>query len=711
MKRSRAKNRKLATRIVLLYAGSMFILFIALGLAVRGAARDSVIPVASDLAAEVVAARAEAIDQLFEGHIRTVATFAQRDLIRGANLDAIATDLRARADDLPSIYEMMFFALRDGRFVTTSGDTGSVATRDYFQHIVAHGNRFVVSNAIVSLASGEAVVTVAHEVRAPNGEVVGVGAATLLLETLSAIAGNVRVGEAGYGWLVDATGTVVAHPRSDLRMSLTVTEADESGFTGLSELGARMRHESNGIGRYRTPEGEERAAFFAAIEAAPGWTFVVDIPAQQLTAAADRVVGSLTMIVAAIFIVVVVISLLVARIIARPIRESSALLSDISEGQGDLTRSLPVRSDDELGRLAGGFNRFLEQLSGIVRTIRQSVQTLETVGQSLAVNMEQTSAAVNQISANIDGVKQQVINQSASVTEVSSTMEEIARNIESLNNKIGSQAAGVIQSSSAIEEMVASIQSVSNTLKTSAGYFQQLLDAADTGRTRISGTTSLVRDIAQKSDGLLDANAAIQTIASQTNLLAMNAAIEAAHAGDYGRGFAVVADEIRKLAEGAAAQSKSISAVLKSIKNSIDSVAESSVEAEGAFEHVSELIGTLADLERQIQNAMEEQSAGSTQLLKALEEINQVTQEVQSGSGEMNEGSRIILEEMQRLVDITHEVESSMNEMADGTAEINRVVVNVAEMGDKNREGIRAVLDAVGRFKLKEDQRETDREE
>ncbi len=711
MKQSQAKHKKLATRIVLLYAGSMLILFIALGLLVRRTARDSVIPVASNLASEVVAARAGTIDQLIEGHLLNIRTFAQRDLIRGGDLDAIAADLRARADEVPSIYEMMFFALQDGRFVTTTGDSGSVAERDYFQHIVAQGNRSAVSNAIVSLASGEAIVTIAHEVRAPNGEMVGIGAATLLLESLSAIAGDVRVGDAGYGWLIDATGTVVAHPQQELRMSLTVTDADEAGYIGLSELGERMRAESNGVGRYVAPDGEERTAFFAAIEAAPGWTFVVDVPAQQLAAAADRVVGSLTALVAAIFLVVVAISLLVARIITKPIRETSTLLSDISEGQGDLTRSLPIRSNDELGRLAGGFNRFIEQLSGIVRTIRQSVDTLESVGQSLAANMEETSAAVNQISANIEGVKQQVINQSASVTEVSSTMEEIARNIESLNGKIESQAAGVIQSSSAIEEMVASIQSVSNTLEKSAGYFQQLLEAADTGRTRISGTTSLVRDIAQKSDGLLDANAAIQTIASQTNLLAMNAAIEAAHAGEYGRGFAVVADEIRKLAEGASSQSKSISAVLKTIKSSIDSVAESSVEAERAFEHVSELIGTLADLERQIQNAMEEQSAGSTQVLKALEEINQVTQEVQSGSGEMNEGSRIILEEMQRLVDITHEVESSMNEMADGTAEINRVVVNVAEMGDNNREGIRAVLDAVGRFKLKEDEQETHQEE
>ncbi len=711
MKQVQTFNTRLATRIVLLYAGAMLVLFVVLALLVRQTARDSIAPMANNLAGEVVSARAESIDQILEGHLLVVRSFAQRNLMRSGDFDLIAADLRSREHEMPSMYEIMFFAEPDGRYASTQGVVGNIAARDYFQQVIEGGSQSAVSNAVISQSTGNPIVVIAHEVRTANGELVGLAAATMLLETLSDIAGRVQVGDGGYGWMVDQSGTVIAHPQQELRMTLRLADADELGFSGLGELAERMQQQTSGIGRYTTPEGEQRTAFFAAVAAAPGWTFVVDTPTAQLLAAADRVVTSLTLIVVAIFVIVIAISLLIARLISKPIGETADLLQDIAEGQGDLTRVLPVRSHDELGALAHWFNRFMEQLSTIVRTIRQSVESLDQVGQSLAANMEQTSAAVNQISANIDGVKQQVINQSAGVTEVSSTMEEIARNIELLNDRIESQAAGVIQSSSAIEQMVASIKSVSNTLEKSGGYFEQLLEAAETGKARISGTTALVRDIAEKSNGLLDANAAIQTIASQTNLLAMNAAIEAAHAGDYGRGFAVVADEIRKLAEGAAEQSKTISGVLKSIKGAIDSVSESSVDAERAFDHVAELIGTLNELERQIQHAMEEQSAGSTQVLKALEDINQVTQEVQSGSGEMNEGSKIVLQEMQRLVDITHEVESGMNEMATGTAEIKRVAVSVVDMGEQNRRSIQEVLQTVGRFRLSEDRQSGGSEE
>ncbi|TVR06849.1 MAG: methyl-accepting chemotaxis protein, partial [Spirochaetaceae bacterium] len=655
----------------------MLVLFFVLAVLVRQTAREAVIPMATELALELVDARADELNQVLAGHLLNVRSMSQRNLIRSGDLSAIATDLAARANEVPPQYEIMFFAAPNGSYVATSGAVGNVGDREYFIEIMRNGAESVVGNAVVSRSTGNPIIALAHEVRNAQGERIGLVAATVRLETLSEIVNVARLGARGFGYLVDASGLVVAHPDEANRMTLSLEQADAGGYTGLSALWERMRTEPAGIGTYTAPDGVERTAFFAELPAAQGWAFVVEVPTAQLADAAGRVVTALTVLVVAIFLVVVVISLIVARVIARPIRETSAMLTDIADGEGDLTQTLPVRSRDELGTMASAFNRFIVQLANIVVTIRGAVTRLEEIGQTLASNMEETSAAVNEIAANIDGVKHQVINQSASVTEVSSTMEQIARNIESLNGKIESQAASVIQSSSSIEEMVANIQSVTGTLQKSAGYFKQLMEAAETGKNTISSATSLVRDIAEKSDGLLDANAAIQAIASQTNLLAMNAAIEAAHAGTYGRGFAVVADEIRKLAEGAAEQSKSISSVLKSIKTSIDSVSEASVDAEQAFEHVSALISTLNELEQQIHHAMEEQSAGSIQVLKALEEINQVTQEVQSGSGEMTEGSKIIIEEMQRLVDITHEVESSMNEMATGTAEINRVVVNV----------------------------------
>jgi methyl-accepting chemotaxis protein len=386
--------------------------------------------------------------------------------------------------------------------------------------------------------------------------------------------------------------------------------------------------------------------------------------------------------------------------IAKPIAKVALTLKDISEGEGDLTKTVSINSKDEIGDMARYFNATLEKIRNLVVTIKEESVSLFNIGNELAANMNQTAAAVNEITANIQSIKSRVINQSASVSETNATMEQITINIDKLKSHVDRQGDSVARSSSAIEEMLANIQSVTQTLVKNAANVKDLLEASDVGRSGLEEVASDIREIAQESEGLLEINAVMENIASQTNLLSMNAAIEAAHAGEAGKGFAVVADEIRKLAENSGEQSKTISTVLKKIKDSIDKITRSTDSVLNKFEAIDGGVRTVSDQEENIRNAMEEQSAGSKQILEAIGQLNEVTQMVKSGSEEMLEGSKQVIAESKNLEMVTQEISNGINEMAAGADEINVAVNRVNTISGTNKENIDVLVKEVARFKV-----------
>jgi methyl-accepting chemotaxis protein len=430
------------------------------------------------------------------------------------------------------------------------------------------------------------------------------------------------------------------------------------------------------------------------------WTMMVAVPMDVVTAA----VRSLTIFVIIFALGAIIVSAIIvyffAAQIVKPIVGISLTLKDISEGEGDLTKVIPVKGKDETADMAHFFNLTLEKIKKLIITIKQQSTTLFDIGNQLASNMTETAAAVNEITANIQSIKGRVINQSASVTETNATMEQITDNINKLNGHIEQQSSSVSQSSSAIEEMLANIQSVTNTLVKNGDNVEELMNASEVGKTGLQEVAQDIQEIARESEGLLEINSVMENISSQTNLLSMNAAIEAAHAGEAGKGFAVVADEIRKLAESSSEQSKTISTVLKKIKASIDKISSSTDNVLNKFGAIDGAVKIVGDQEGNIRNAMEEQGQGSKQILEAIGNLNDITQNVKRSSLEMLEGSREIIKEGGNLEKATEEITGGMNEMAAGADQINIAVNQVNDLSSKNRENIDILVREVSRFKV-----------
>jgi methyl-accepting chemotaxis protein len=582
------------------------------------------------------------------------------------------------------------------------GQRPNIASRDYVQKAL-HGE-IAVSEVMVGGSGAVAVPYPIINYAVPiwdNGVVVGALLARNNATIFSDIVKNIGVRNGGFAYLLNKAGVIIAHKDTELVMrSFSAIEAAktdphyatraEAVRIILSQKEGSMHHDIEGLN------------MFIGFAPVPGFDMIlVAMVEEQITLHELTTMRTLMLfIVGGLMIFGIIAALLISRSIVRPIIEVSDTLKNISEGEGDLTRTITTSAKNEVGDLARYFNLTLQKIRNMVILIKHQTASLLCISRELAANMTETAAAINEITTAIRNIKGRVINQSDNVTEANTTTEQITVNIDKLNSHVENQAVKMSQSSSAIEEMLANIQSVTHTLVQNAGNVQQLTAASEVGRKSLHNVATDIQEIARESEGLLEINALMKNIASQTNLLSMNAAIEAAHAGEAGRGFAVVADEIRKLAESAGEQSKTIGTVLKKIKASIDKITASANNVLSKFEAIDSGVKLVSDQETHIRNAMEEQGTGSKLILEVISQLNDITQLVKGESAEMLQGSRKVIQEGKNLELVTHDITDGANEMAIGAEQINVAVTRVNELSGQNQSNINILVEEVSRFKI-----------
>lgn len=362
----------------------------------------------------------------------------------------------------------------------------------------------------------------------------------------------------------------------------------------------------------------------------------------------------------------VILGASIIKAILRPLHQLKEQMHHISKGDGDLTKSITVKNQDEFGEVAAAFNQFVQSLREMVSRIGDSSEQVAANSEEFLASAEQTKDSSNQIansmqkiSANMNHQTEILDTSSQAVKESLEGILNIATSTINVSNNVEVVTVKAGNGEKSVEKIVDSME-----------FIHCSVDAADTS------IKSLADDVL-KIDRITEM---INDIASQTNLLALNAAIEAARAGEQGKGFSVVAEEVRLLADQSSQSANQIKELINQIQEEAkktvhsivvvkDSVNEGNLLIKETASQLKDIIGSISSVSAEIQEiAATTEHIGSEFSLvsKKVEEVAQLSQETSYSTSEIAgtiEEQVATIEEIELAAHSLASISESLHEM------------------------------------------------
>ncbi|MFZ0482517.1 MAG: methyl-accepting chemotaxis protein [Desulfobacterales bacterium] len=347
------------------------------------------------------------------------------------------------------------------------------------------------------------------------------------------------------------------------------------------------------------------------------------------------------------------IYLSLTRIVSLPVKRTIEIVKDIAQGEGDLTKRLEVKSEDEVGELSNWFNVFMEKLQNIIKEIASNANVLGSSSEKFSELSGKMSEGAGNMSGKLHTASTAAEKMSANMNSVSHNMEQAADNVNMV--------------ASAAEEMTSTINEIAQNSEKASNITGKAVIQTQNASNKVDELGNAANEIGRVVE-------AITEISEQVNLLALNATIEAARAGEAGRGFAVVANEIKDLAKQTAEATLEIKGEVAAIQGATDATISEIDQISKIINDVNEIVTTIA-------TAVEEQSVTSKEIAKnvaqAAQGIQGVNENVATSSTVANEIAEEISGVNQAAGDMSHssgQVAMSAEELTSMAKELNKMV-------------------------------------
>ncbi|MCV6588251.1 MAG: methyl-accepting chemotaxis protein [Marinobacterium sp.] len=420
--------------------------------------------------------------------------------------------------------------------------------------------------------------------------------------------------------ILDQNGQVIAS--SSDRVKVGVKMSDNPA---LQEVESEILTRAEGIIDYELA-GQSKLAFYREISLVGNqkWHLTIGLNKAVAYSAVDDFLQDTLILSVILLVVTLLLVLWMLQWLYQPILQLRGMILKLAEGEGDLTRRLNIRSEDDLGDIANGVNAFITNLQQMMQDVSSASGG---IGHGIDDLREQTDTTRNILSRHVQQTEQVVQATTEMETASNTVADSSARAAEATRqaNQDAQRSGDVVASAvSDVNALLAEVESMSGHIATVDADTQQIHDVLSV----------------------------IGEIAEQTNLLALNAAIEAARAGEQGRGFAVVADEVRALAARTQQSTAEIGDVLEKLRHGsqqiVQSMADTRERGEAARETTAKVVETLQyvqnsveqinDLNTRIATSAEEQSAVTAQIGGTMTSINDMVGEL-SGNTDTTVGS------------------------------------------------------------------------